>query len=192
MPVRDDLDPESRLSILPNDVKLKILEFVPAYDVAKLGRFFPGLGRLCLDQNLWKKKFVEEFGDGDAVRSDTDGGEINWKEKLFKSRADRKKKDEAEMKESMREEYRECLRRITLLPSLYPPVREQGLIYPRLPKEFVCPCDLPRRPLLPREEPPKCRFHGELTPSSRRRRVLEAATPDCLDSRRTWFAKIRP
>ncbi|KAK9287470.1 hypothetical protein L1049_015891 [Liquidambar formosana] len=56
------LAPPLCLMRLPTELKLKILEFLPGVDVAKVGCVCTELRHLSYNNDLWKKKFVEEFG----------------------------------------------------------------------------------------------------------------------------------
>ncbi|GMN31099.1 hypothetical protein TIFTF001_003088 [Ficus carica] len=47
---------------LPPELQTKILEFLPGTDIAKLGRVCKELKDLSCNNDLWKKKFAEDFG----------------------------------------------------------------------------------------------------------------------------------
>lgn len=51
--------------LLPTDLKIKILEFFSGIDVSKVGCTCSELRYLSSTNDLWKKKFLEEFGDVD-------------------------------------------------------------------------------------------------------------------------------
>lgn len=71
------LAPPPSFMRLPTDLKLKIVECLPAVDVAKVGCVCSELHYLSLDGNLWKQKFVEQFGNVEGSRGGT-----NWKDKF--------------------------------------------------------------------------------------------------------------
>ena len=56
------LDASPSFMSLPQALKRKILECLPGVDVAKVGSVCSELRLLCLDNELWKQKFEEEFG----------------------------------------------------------------------------------------------------------------------------------
>lgn len=64
---------------LPTDLKLKILESLPGVDIARMSCVSSKLRYLCSSGDLWKRKFVEQFGP--AAKLD---GWNNWKEKFAK------------------------------------------------------------------------------------------------------------
>lgn len=47
---------------LPRHLQLRILELLPAADIAKLGCVSRALNLLSRDNDLWKKKFIDKFG----------------------------------------------------------------------------------------------------------------------------------
>lgn len=51
--------------LLPTDLKIKIFEFLSGIDVSKVGCTCSELRYLSSNTDLWKKKFLEEFGDVD-------------------------------------------------------------------------------------------------------------------------------
>ncbi|KAL6545881.1 hypothetical protein OROGR_009755 [Orobanche gracilis] len=63
---------------LPTDLKLKILEYLAGVDVAKTSCVCSELRYLGSSDDLWKMKFVEEFGDG---RKEAQG---SWKMEFAK------------------------------------------------------------------------------------------------------------
>ncbi|KAG6775669.1 hypothetical protein POTOM_019158 [Populus tomentosa] len=64
----------SCLMRLPTELKLKIFELLPAIDIAKMECVCSEMRYLSSNNDLWKQKFVEEFGDGTAAH-----GTLNWK-----------------------------------------------------------------------------------------------------------------
>ncbi|KAL3538775.1 hypothetical protein ACH5RR_002141 [Cinchona calisaya] len=72
---------------LPTDLKLKILESLPGVDIAKVSCVSPELRYLASSDDLWKQKFLEQFGD--AYKSDEKGP---WKEKFVRLLESRKKR----------------------------------------------------------------------------------------------------
>ncbi|XP_057495920.1 F-box protein SKIP22-like [Actinidia eriantha] len=75
---------------LPIDLKLKILECLPGVDVAKVGCVCSELRYLSSNDDLWKRKFVEQFGN---VEGSTGGS--HSKEKFAKSWETRKRRKTA-------------------------------------------------------------------------------------------------
>ncbi|KAL9257440.1 F-box protein SKIP22-like protein [Drosera capensis] len=61
---------------LSTDLKLKILELLPGVSVARMACVCSELRFLSTNDDLWKKKFVEEFGDGTSLRNQ---GQNKWK-----------------------------------------------------------------------------------------------------------------
>ncbi|KAL9251125.1 F-box protein SKIP22-like protein [Drosera capensis] len=61
---------------LSTDLKLKILELLPGVSVARMACVCTELRFLSSNDDLWKKKFVEEFGDGTSLRNQ---GQNKWK-----------------------------------------------------------------------------------------------------------------
>ncbi|XP_050211001.1 F-box protein SKIP22-like [Mercurialis annua] len=55
------LDLPPCLMFLPADIKLKILEYVPGVDVAKVTCVCKEMQYLCSNNDLWKKRYEEEF-----------------------------------------------------------------------------------------------------------------------------------
>ncbi|KAI4295798.1 hypothetical protein L6164_035805 [Bauhinia variegata] len=70
---------------LPTELKLKILECLPGVDVAKVACVCSELRYMSSSNDLWKQKFVEEFGQGSR------GGGINCFKDLFAVSWKRKK-----------------------------------------------------------------------------------------------------
>ncbi|KAG5245503.1 F-box protein [Salix suchowensis] len=77
----------SCLMRLPTELKLKILELLPVIDIAKMGRVSSEMRYLSSNNDLWKQKFVEEFGDGTEAR-----GTVNWKERFASYWENKKRK----------------------------------------------------------------------------------------------------
>lgn len=72
---------------LPTDLKLKILESLPGVEIVKVSCLSSELRYLGSSDDLWKKKYVEQFGDGGISG---EGG--HWKEKFVKSWESRKRR----------------------------------------------------------------------------------------------------
>ncbi|KAK6916303.1 hypothetical protein RJ641_019164 [Dillenia turbinata] len=72
------LVPPTNLMCLPTEVKLRILQLLPAADLAKIGIVSHELRHLSLDEELWKQKFKEEFGE-----AATAAGGSNWKQRFM-------------------------------------------------------------------------------------------------------------
>ncbi|XP_031276166.1 F-box protein SKIP22-like [Pistacia vera] len=69
LPLLIDLCEKTGLSLpaclmrLPTELKIKILECLPGVDIAKMGCVCSEIRYLASNNDLWEKKFVEEFGD---------------------------------------------------------------------------------------------------------------------------------
>lgn len=73
---------------LPTELKLKLLECLPGVDVAKMECVSRDMRYLASNNELWRQKFVEEFG-GPADAQ----GKTNWKERfVFNWEYNRKRK----------------------------------------------------------------------------------------------------
>ncbi|XP_077233921.1 F-box protein SKIP22-like [Tasmannia lanceolata] len=71
---------------LPTDLKIKTLEFLPGIDIGKMACVCSELKYMSSNDDLWKQKFMEEFG-----RSDEEGKKGgHWKEKFAISMAKKK------------------------------------------------------------------------------------------------------
>ncbi|KAE9448428.1 hypothetical protein C3L33_19676, partial [Rhododendron williamsianum] len=81
------LAPPPSFMRLPTDLKLKIMECLPGADVAKVGCVCSELHYLSLNDDLWKQKFVEQFGNVEGSRGGTD-----WKDKFTTSWEIRKRR----------------------------------------------------------------------------------------------------
>ncbi|RZC54743.1 hypothetical protein C5167_013604 [Papaver somniferum] len=55
-------------SLLPSDLKLKILQLLPGIDVARFGCVSSELRFLCSNNDLWKQKIGEEFTESEYSR----------------------------------------------------------------------------------------------------------------------------
>lgn len=82
---------------LPTDLKFMILELLPGIDVAMVGCVSSELRYLSGNDELWKQKFVKEFG---VAKEREAAGGTSWKEKFKKYWV---KKRNAEMMRDMRE-----------------------------------------------------------------------------------------
>ncbi|KAK6945957.1 F-box domain [Dillenia turbinata] len=71
------LVPPTNFMCLPIELKLLILQLLPAADLAKIGIVCHELRRLSLDDELWKQKFTKEFGE-----AATAAGGSNWKQRF--------------------------------------------------------------------------------------------------------------
>ncbi|XP_059446339.1 F-box protein SKIP22-like [Corylus avellana] len=63
---------------LPAELQRKILESLHGVDLAKVGCVCSELRDLSSDNELWKQKFIEEFGGGAAAASEI----VEWKAKF--------------------------------------------------------------------------------------------------------------
>lgn len=72
---------------LPTDLKLQILACLPGVDIAKVGCTCSELRYLSSSDDLWKQKFVEQYGDAEP----SEGGAL-WKEKFAKASEKRKRR----------------------------------------------------------------------------------------------------
>lgn len=66
------------LMSLPADLKLRILESLPGNDIGKMGLVCSEFRHLSSSNDLWKQKFVEEFG----VQADFQGEGNVWKQRF--------------------------------------------------------------------------------------------------------------
>ncbi|KAH0977775.1 hypothetical protein GBA52_027494 [Prunus armeniaca] len=66
---------------LPPELKMKILEPLSGVDIAKVGGVCKELRNLANNDELWKKKYAEEFGSGTGG----EGTMINWKHKFARN-----------------------------------------------------------------------------------------------------------
>lgn len=85
------------LILLPTELKLKILEFLPAVDVAKLGCVCTEFRFLSVNDELWKKKYADELGSFSEVDRPAGGRPDGqrWKDAFARDWI-RKKKMEAQ------------------------------------------------------------------------------------------------
>ena len=142
---------------LPSELQMKILEFLPGTEIAKMGCVCKELQYLSCNNDLWGRKFEEEFGDEAGSRS-----VFYWK-KAFATNWQRKK----QRKEASEARRRLCLRYGW---SLYNPIRRDpnpfevphvGGDYDRLPGLVPPPFGRPGRlPLFRRTFSPNCNLGG--------------------------------
>ncbi|XP_030444355.2 F-box protein SKIP22-like [Syzygium oleosum] len=78
---RAGLPVQSCFAWLPVELKLKILKSLPRIDLARVGCVCSELRDLASNDDLWKQKYVEEFGEPMAYE-----GTIPWKQ-LFEKRS---------------------------------------------------------------------------------------------------------
>lgn len=71
---------------LPPELKMKTLELLPANELAKLECVCKELQNLSCNDELWRKKFVEEYGSGSAQPGNTP-----WKTRFAKNKMAAKK-----------------------------------------------------------------------------------------------------
>ncbi|KAF3434519.1 hypothetical protein FNV43_RR21604 [Rhamnella rubrinervis] len=71
------LSPPPCLMSLPSELKMKILGLLPGNDIAKLECVCKELQNLSCNDDLWKKKFMEECGSESAVQ-----GMTPWKKRF--------------------------------------------------------------------------------------------------------------
>ncbi|KAL9244751.1 hypothetical protein vseg_018486 [Gypsophila vaccaria] len=81
------LVPPPCFMLLPTELKLKILESLPAADVAKVACVSSELQFVASNNDLWKLKYEEEFGNAACSRS-----ESRWKAKFSSSWVARRKR----------------------------------------------------------------------------------------------------
>ncbi|GLJ14723.1 hypothetical protein SUGI_0238610 [Cryptomeria japonica] len=60
---RGGVDGEQCLISLPSDLQLKIFEYLSAVDIAMVGCVCKELQIMAADDELWKKKCEDEFGE---------------------------------------------------------------------------------------------------------------------------------
>ncbi|XP_016510153.1 F-box protein SKIP22-like [Nicotiana tabacum] len=95
LPLLIDLCDKSGLELppcfmrLPTDLKLKILELLPGVEIAKVSCLSSELRYLASSDDLWKKKYVEQFGDANTPGGGEGG---HWKDKFVKSWESRKRR----------------------------------------------------------------------------------------------------
>ncbi|KAA8545743.1 hypothetical protein F0562_020806 [Nyssa sinensis] len=89
---RAGLAPPPCFMRVPTDLKLKILESLPGVDIAKVGCVCSEMRYLSSNDDLWKKKFVEKFGNAEGSQ-----GGSHWKEKFAKSWESRKRRKMVEI-----------------------------------------------------------------------------------------------
>ncbi|XP_021676835.2 F-box protein SKIP22-like [Hevea brasiliensis] len=65
---------------LPADLKLRILESLPGVDIARMACVSKEMRYMSSNNDLWKKKFTEEFGTGAGSQ-----GKTNWKARFASS-----------------------------------------------------------------------------------------------------------
>ncbi|OVA01184.1 F-box domain [Macleaya cordata] len=65
-------------TLLPTDLKLRILEFLPGVDIARLGCVSSELKYLSSNNDLWKQKVEKEFEQSDIERVQNE----HWKERF--------------------------------------------------------------------------------------------------------------
>ncbi|CAH2050099.1 unnamed protein product [Thlaspi arvense] len=82
-----NLPPPPCFMRLPTDLKFKILESLPFVDVARMGCVSSELSYLASNDDLWKQKYLEHFGNAEYLQ-----GGNNWKEKFAKCWETRKKR----------------------------------------------------------------------------------------------------
>jgi F-box protein 7 len=80
------LPPPPSLLRLPVDLKVKILEGLPALDLARAGSVCSELRYLCANNELWKRLFVQEFGSSAAGH-----GPQSWKSEFARRYVERRR-----------------------------------------------------------------------------------------------------
>ncbi|KAI3972791.1 hypothetical protein MKX01_019449 [Papaver californicum] len=73
-------------SLLPGDLKLKILQLLPGINVARIGCVSSELRYLCSNNDLWKQKIGEEFTESEYSRWASKSLWVqneNWKQNVF-------------------------------------------------------------------------------------------------------------
>ena len=83
---RAGLPPPPSLLMLPMELKMKILECLPALDLARVGSVCSELRYLCANNELWKRLFIQEFGSSAAGP-----GSRNWKSEFEQRFVERKR-----------------------------------------------------------------------------------------------------
>eukprot|EP01018_Ginkgo_biloba_P014933 Gb_01642 [translate_table: standard] len=77
------------LVLLPTELKLKVLEFLPAVDIAKVGCVCRELQFFSANDELWKQKFIEEVGSAPHMGRAPGAG--RWKDAFARVWIDKKK-----------------------------------------------------------------------------------------------------
>ncbi|KAM0949941.1 putative F-box domain-containing protein [Dioscorea sansibarensis] len=79
---RNGLPPPPCLACLPTDLKIRILELLPGVDLARVGCVNSEMRYLTSNDELWRKKFLEEFGlvneNGGVVARWRDRYAMHW------------------------------------------------------------------------------------------------------------------
>ncbi|GLU03378.1 hypothetical protein SLE2022_205800 [Rubroshorea leprosula] len=84
---RTGLAPPACLRRLPTELKLKVFESLSGVDIARMGCVCTEMRYLASNNDLWKQKFTEEFGDGTTAQ-----GMVNWRDKFVSNWEKRKKR----------------------------------------------------------------------------------------------------
>ncbi|GLU03372.1 hypothetical protein SLE2022_205740 [Rubroshorea leprosula] len=74
---RTGLPPPACLMCLPTELKLKVFESLSGVDIARMGCVCTEMRKLACNNDLWKQKFTEKFGDGATAQV-----MVNWREKF--------------------------------------------------------------------------------------------------------------
>ncbi|GAB4853405.1 hypothetical protein Ancab_017583 [Ancistrocladus abbreviatus] len=80
------LPPPSCFMLLPTELKLKILEFLPGVDVSRMACVCSELRFISSNNDLWRLKYIEEFGIAAERQSQ------NWKARFYSALESRKKR----------------------------------------------------------------------------------------------------
>ncbi|KAL5713202.1 hypothetical protein ACHQM5_015304 [Ranunculus cassubicifolius] len=75
------LEPPPCFTCLPTELKLKVLELLPGVDIARVSCVSSELRYMSSNNDLWKRKYMEEFSLSDYKEMPND----NWKEKYVMS-----------------------------------------------------------------------------------------------------------
>lgn len=68
---------------LPTELKMKILESLPGVDIARASCVCTEIRDLDSDNDLWKRKFLEEFADRvTEEETEADDDLVDWKDKF--------------------------------------------------------------------------------------------------------------
>lgn len=125
------LQPPASLARLPTELKIKVLENLPAAALARIGCVCSELKFLANSEELWKVRFKEEFGDANRAP-----GGRGWKAAFARELARRRRREE-ERREAERQLRNEAFPTLLMRPPpIAPPITFPGVLggdYDRFP-----------------------------------------------------------
>ncbi|KAJ7568354.1 hypothetical protein O6H91_01G028900 [Diphasiastrum complanatum] len=87
---RSGLPPPPSFLLLPTELKMRILEMLPAAALASLGCVCSELRFLASSNDLWKERYKQEFG----LREGNQGSEYGWKSAFAREWVRRKQRED--------------------------------------------------------------------------------------------------